>query len=376
MKIKRYEASSMEEAVAKVKLDLGPEAIILYTRRLQRQWPFSLFNKSGVEITAALDVNPVDQRENGIRGKGLPHDSMELYSEKLDLLQLEIEEIKSIVKTIADELADPLFQGMPTCFLDTYERLLQSKVANDRAKRLIRSARDRLSPSELADPDVLRKTLIDELVKLLPVSAPLSLDDGRQRIIALIGPTGAGKTTTIAKLAARYCLYEGKKGVFLTADTYRIAAVDQLRTYADIIGVPTEIIFSNQDAREALEKHQDKDLVFIDTAGRSPHNEMQINELVGLMNACSPDEIHLVLSMTTKMTDQMNAIKRFSVVPVNRLIFTKLDETNTPGTMLNIVDKVEVPISYLTIGQNVPEDIKVAESRELACAILGVPFDG
>ncbi|MBE0447942.1 MAG: flagellar biosynthesis protein FlhF [Actinobacteria bacterium] len=375
MKIKRYEASSMEEAIVRIKADLGPEAVILHTRRLQRSWPFSLLNKNAVEITAALGVNLVDQKANGSEGKGLPHNNAELYNDRFDQLQLEVEEIKSIVKTIASQLTDPIFQEVPACFLDVYEKLLRSKVEDNIAKKLVKLVRDQLSASELADPGTLRGKLVVEMAELMPVSAPLSLEDGARKVIALIGPTGAGKTTTIAKLAARYYLYEGKKVVFLTADTYRIAAVDQLRTYADIIGAPIEIAFSNQDAREALENHQDKDLVFIDTAGRSPHNEIQINELVGLMNACSPDEIHLVLSVTTKMSDQMDAIKRFSAVPINRLIFTKLDETNTPGSMLNIVNEMKVPVSYLTTGQNVPEDIKVAESQELADIILGVPLD-
>lgn len=376
MKIKRYEAASMEEAIARVKADLGPEAIILHTRKMQKSWPFNVFRKNAVEITAALDVKLMEQ-ENGEAGKNgtSANGSSEGMEERFSQLQLEVEEIKSIVKTIASQLTDPLFQEVPACFLDLYEKLLQAKVDDDIAKKMMKSVQEQLSTSELATPEVLQEKLISEIARLIPISAPLSLGDGERKVIALIGPTGAGKTTTIAKLAARYCLYQGKKAVFITADTYRIAAVEQLKTYAEIIGAPIEIVFNSQDAREALERHADKDLVFIDTAGRSPLNEAQMNELAGLMNVCEPDEIHLVLSVTTKMLDQMDAIKRFSVVPINRIIFTKLDETNTPGTILNIASKVKVAISYLTNGQNVPEDIKVAESQKLANLMLGVPLD-
>lgn len=375
MKIKRYEASSMEEAISKVKADLGPEAIILHTRRLHKAWPFNMINKSAVEITAALDINVSQPKSNGEADLGEVDGETIVLGERFDQLQLEIDEIKSIVKTIASQLTDPLFQEVPACFLDIYEKLLLNKVDDDIAKKLMKSAQEKLTTSQMADPDMLQESVAREMAQLLPVCPPLSLVEGERKVVALIGPTGAGKTTTIAKLAARYSLYEGRKVLFITADTYRVAAVEQLRTYADIIGAPIEIVFSNQDVREALERHDDKELVFIDTAGRSPHNDAQINELAGLMNICTPDEIHLVLSVTTKLSDQMHAINRFSSVPVNRLIFTKLDETNTPGTILNIVNKVKVPISYLTIGQNVPEDISIAESKHLANIILGVPLD-
>ncbi len=365
----------MEEAIAKVKFDLGPEAIILHTRRLQRSWPMRLFKNNSVEITAALDVNLMEQKE-GTNGDGISKNGVgEAIEVRFDQIQLEVEEIKSIVKTIASQLTDPLFQEVPACFLDVYEKLLQSKVEDEIAKKLMKQVQEELTTSQLATPEILHEKMVSEMAKMIPISSPLSLEGGQRKVIALIGPTGAGKTTTIAKLAAKYCLYEGKKAVFLTADTYRIAAVEQLKTYAEIIGAPIEIVFNSQDAREALEKHEDKDLVLIDTAGRSPLNETQMNELAALMDVASPDEIHLVLSVTTKMSDQINAIKRFSVVPINRIIFTKLDETNTPGTILNIVNKSKVAISYLTIGQNVPEDIKVAESQKLANLILGVPLD-
>lgn len=364
----------MEEAISKVKSDLGPEAIILHTRRLQRSWPVNMFKKGTVEITAALDVNLMDSHESSENGHE-PDVANESIEERFDQLQFEIEEVKAIVKAIAGQLTDPLFQEVPACVLDTYEQLQQSKVEDELAKKLMKQVQEQLNMAELANPEIVRTKVLSEIARMIPACPPLPAEDGQRKVIALIGPTGAGKTTTLAKLAARYCLYEGKKAVFLTADTYRIAAVEQLKTYAEIIGAPIEIVFNNQDAREALERHEDKDLVFIDTAGRSPLNESQMSELAALMKVCEPDEIHLVLSITTKMADQINAVRRFSVVPINKLIFTKLDETNTPGTILNIVAKTKLPVSYLAVGQNVPEDIKVAEPRKVANLMLGVPLD-
>jgi flagellar biosynthesis protein FlhF len=370
----------MEEAISKVKSDLGPEAIILHTRKLDRTWPVNMFKRGSVEITAALDVNLMDAAREQLPVSVEPGDEVpemvgEAIDERFDQIQSEIEEIKSIVKTIASQLTDPLFQEVPACFLDVYEKLLHAKVEDELAKKLMKAIQSQLTTSELATPEKLREKLVSEIARHIPVCPPLHLESGKRKVIALIGPTGAGKTTTLAKLAARYCLYEGKSAVFLTADTYRIAAVDQLKTYAEIIGAPIEIVFNNQDAREALARHEDKDLVLIDTAGRSPLNESQMGELAALMNVCNPDEIHLVLSITTKLSDQVNAIKRFSVVPISKLIFTKLDESNSPGTMLNIVSKTKLPISYVAIGQNVPEDIKVAEPYKVANLMLGVPLD-
>jgi flagellar biosynthesis protein FlhF len=375
LKIKRYEASNMEEAISKVKTDLGPEAIILHTRRLQKSWPMSIFRNSTVEITAALDVNLMDNQ--GPNGHTTNHSTAisEVVEERLDLLQTDMDEIKTLVKTIAGQLSDPLFQEVPASFLDIYETLISNKVDDELARKIMQEVQDQLTSVELANPSILRERALSEIAKLMPIASPLPADNDQQRVIALVGPTGAGKTTTIAKLAAKYCLYEGKKAVLISADTYRIAAVEQLKTYAEIIGAPIEIVFNNQDAREALEAHRDKDVVFIDTAGRSPLNEGQLNELAGLINVCTPDEVHLVLSVTTKLSDQMNAVNRFSIVPINRIVFTKLDESKTLGTMLNIVNRVKVPISYLTIGQNVPEDIKTAEPLKLANLILGEPLD-
>jgi flagellar biosynthesis protein FlhF len=366
----------MEEAISKVKSDLGPEAIILHTRKLQRSWPMSLLRNSTVEITAALDVNLMDNDDAGNNKNASPKEALSnVLEERLDVMHSEMEEIKTLIKTIADQLTDPLFQEVPACFLDIYESLLSNKVDDDIAKKLMKSVQEQLTTAELANPDILRDRTMAEIAKSLPIASPIHVDSDKQKVIALIGPTGAGKTTTIAKLAARHCLYEGKRAVLISADTYRIAAVEQLKTYAEIIGAPIEIIFNNQDAREAIEAHSDKDIVFIDTAGRSPLNENQMSELAGLINVCNPDEVHLVLSVTTKLSDQMSAVNRFSVVPLNRIIFTKLDESKTLGTMLNIANRVKVPISYITVGQNVPEDIKIAEPQKLANLILGVPLD-
>lgn len=193
-----------------------------------------------------------------------------------------------------------------------------------------------------------------------------------RRVVALVGPTGVGKTTTVAKLAARYSLFENQSVGLLTVDTYRIAAVDQLRTYADIINLPVEVAFSPDEVPQALARLSDRDVVLMDTAGRSPKNEMQMSELVEFLRVAQPAEIHLVLSATTKPCDLGDCLARFKDSGYNRLIFTKLDETNCYGGIFNSAQAAKCPVTYLTCGQNVPDDIEEADQGRLVDLLLGM----
>ena len=189
--------------------------------------------------------------------------------------------------------------------------------------------------------------------------------------VMFIGPTGVGKTTTIAKLAAIYSLWERKKVLMLTADTYRIAAVEQLRTYARILGVPFEVVFSPQEIPEALAKHGDPDLVLLDTAGRSQRDARRMEELQALYRVFRPDAVHLVVSANMKYRDILDVVDRMGVVPVSCLLFTKLDETLTYGNILNAVLDFKKPLSFITTGQDVPNDIEVAEPDRIARLVAG-----
>jgi flagellar biosynthesis protein FlhF len=180
------------------------------------------------------------------------------------------------------------------------------------------------------------------------------------RKIFFAGPTGVGKTTTIAKIAASQSLWENRKVALMTADTYRIAAVEQLRTYAKILGIPIEIITDPKDIPGLLKKHRDADLILMDTAGRSHYDENRIDELRALYEAYSPDTVHLVMAANIKYRDMLNVIERMGVVPLSALLFTKLDETSSYGTMLNAMRDFGLPASFFTAGQNVPNDIEVA----------------
>jgi flagellar biosynthesis protein FlhF len=188
--------------------------------------------------------------------------------------------------------------------------------------------------------------------------------------VMFVGPTGVGKTTTIAKLAAISALWERRKVLLLTADTYRIAAVEQLRTYAKILGVPMEVIFEPETIDEVLTKHQDTDLVLLDTAGRSQKDTKRVDELSSLYGAFRPDAVHLLIAANMKYRDMLEVVRKTGVVPVTSFLFTKIDETSTYGALLDIVEDFDRPVSFLTTGQNVPNDIEVASGVRFADLLL------
>ena len=186
----------------------------------------------------------------------------------------------------------------------------------------------------------------------------------------VVFPTGVGKTTTIAKIVSQYKFFGSKKVALISADTYRLAAVEQLRTFARIASIPLEIVYEPADMPSAIKKHSDKDLIVIDTAGRSHRDEEKMKELAEFMEAANPTEIHLTLSAVTKLTDLIDIIDRFRTVPSDYYLFTKLDETTAFGDVLNTVHNRSKPVSMLTIGQNVPDDITLAEKNSLAKLIM------
>ena len=189
--------------------------------------------------------------------------------------------------------------------------------------------------------------------------------------IVLVGPTGVGKTTTIAKLAGRLALGEGKKVGLITVDTYRIGAVEQLKTYADIMNLPFKVAYNMNDMDIAIESMSECDVVLIDTTGRSSKNRMQIAELRTFVEKADTRNVHLVISSTTKNKDLKYIIEGYQILNYNSIIVTKLDETSTYGSILNILETAKTPLSFVTIGQNVPEDIKELSVDSIINLILG-----
>lgn len=266
---------------------------------------------------------------------------------------------------------DPLF--------DQYVAMIEAEVAEELAEEVIATVRGRLRGDDVSDSGTCRDAVRQELAGLLHVDEEAGDTlkppaDGRPRTIALVGPTGVGKTTTIAKLAATFRLKQDLSVGLITLDTYRIAAVEQLRTYAQIIGVPLHVAAGTAELERAIRACRGCDVVLIDTAGRSPRNADRLHELAELIAVAEPHEVHLVLASTCKQREMMETVARFSEVRTDRIIFTKLDEASTFGTMLNVARAVDKKLSYLTTGQSVPHMIEATRPERLAALVMGDPI--
>ncbi|MFM9958296.1 MAG: flagellar biosynthesis protein FlhF [Phycisphaerales bacterium] len=277
--------------------------------------------------------------------------------------------------------AAPVTPGaMPDALATCYLRLIESEVASEIADEVVASLREQLSPAHLADPEHVRRAALARLARYIPAAEtpaspaantpPPRPRDGRPLTIALIGPTGVGKTTTIAKLAATYKLRLGQRVGLITADTYRIAAVDQLRTYAGIIGLPLKVVLTPGEMRSACDSLRDCDIILLDTAGRAPSDAGRLSELSSFLDAAVPHQTHLVLSSAASEACMRQAAQAFANVGPTHLIFTKLDEAVSFGVLINIVRHVNAKLSFVTTGQEVPDHIEHASAPRLAGLIL------
>lgn len=379
MKVRRFVANNMQEAMMKVKTFLGKDAVILHTRKFREGGIFGLFGKDLVEVTAAVE----DDRFSTKPQETLPSSEVSSSSETLkqsfassDInIRKELDEVKNLLNHMVNRLEENSSvqeNRYPKSFQKVFRVLRANEVEERLAHRLIQDSLEQLQPSAWQDEEVVAQTVENLIAKRLLRPKPIKFrKSGEKKRIALVGPTGVGKTTTIAKLAAIFAILEKRSVALATVDTYRVAAVEQLKTYAEIIDVPLEVAYTPKELRIALEKHNDKELILIDTAGRSPLNEQQMRELKAFLE--SPQdviEVFLVLGATTKQSDLWETITRFSQIPISNLVFTKLDETRSYGVILNVVNRLRKSLAYVTTGQSVPDDIEVPDPQKIARLIL------
>jgi flagellar biosynthesis protein FlhF len=298
----------------------------------------------------------------------------------------EVKEIRAMVEDLLHRTRQARPPQVPADLMEYYTRLIGHDVGEELVNQLLdRVARgmqnrgaahwdDHGQPTgDIAvSSRWIREELQQAVVEMLPPAEPLVLSAAKgPTVVAVVGPTGVGKTTTIAKLAANMKLREGKRVGLITIDTYRIAAVEQLKTYSEILQVPLVAVTAPEEMQPVIRRMSDLDLILIDTAGRSQKDELRIAELRRFLTAAKPDQVHLVLSCTSREETIHEAIRSFSVLDVGHLIFTKLDEAVGLGVILNVLRSVDLRLSYITNGQSVPADIEVGGARRVAQLILG-----
>jgi flagellar biosynthesis protein FlhF len=385
MELRTYRAATMHEALALVRRELGPDAALLHTRELRnRRWLGLLPGPRQIEVTASCGVNVpsrlasrqhVDQAA-AIHGMSSPPAvaarQAPAETKLTQQVQGQLSTLQAMVKDLCRRSKGDGRGDWPEELFRLFTDLLDAELGEEVARELVERVRSDPHSEGLDDPVMLKARIAGMIEGDIRVAGPIKVNPGQCRVAALVGPTGVGKTTTIAKLAANFRLKEKRRVGLITVDTYRIAAVEQLRTYADIIDLPMLVVSSPREMREAIQRMNNLDLILMDTAGRSPRDEVRIQELRAFLTEAGADEVHLVLSSVAASRTLEETAQRFAAVGATAMILTKLDEASGLGNVLPVVRSGGLPLSYLTNGQNVPDDIETADARRLARMILTV----
>lgn len=425
MRVKRYVVDSMPDALQKIRTDLGKDAVIINTKEIRSGGFLGMFSKKKIEVIAATDTT------TPVGGSNVPKATMTASDPKPELIAVPATPMKigaaaaygaqrerqekpslsfpevpdvlppierapaaprqsagaTMVKPREDILMDEIKQMKEMMLKLTQQGAVQEAmdpVLQEFEARLLRQEVDSLLVHELLmnvseEAEAERAELTEEWVshslkrqlEAILCSSKNKSIAADTRVAHFVGPTGVGKTTTIAKLAAEQVLKHHRKVGFITSDTYRIAAVEQLKTYATILNVPLEVVFSPLDLIKAFEQLKDCDLIFMDTAGRNFRNEMYVSELNALLKSNGKSETYLVLSMTTKYKDMQAITNNFCKFKLDKVLFTKMDETDSYGTVVNLIREFGLQTSYITNGQSVPDDIQELNEQQLIDLILG-----
>ena len=416
MTINKFQGKTEEEAIAKAKQEFGENAVIMNVKEVKPKGLFRAFKNSTYEVTAAMEekeqfVNP----KRALQNTKKLHDSINLSAdEKIDIPKPEAKpDFRELIqKTMpnSSRMQEPEEKKIEQRLDDLSNRIEESLARTPKGEKpeAENPVKEKPSSEEFHFVRILYSTLLknevnekyvnqilDEIEKfirpgnsvdmilsnvyqklILRFGQPKTIDlsGSKPKILFFVGPTGVGKTTTIAKIASKYKVEYDKKVAFITADTYRIAATEQLQVYANILDAPMAIVYSQAELNDSIAKFEDYDLVFVDTAGFSHKNEKQRNDMKTLLGGVSEEynkEVYLVLSATTKYMDLLDIVDSYREIADYKLIFTKLDETTTYGNLLNIKLYSGADLSYVTNGQNVPDDIEVFDTQKIVKKLLG-----
>ena len=383
MEVRYYKASSLQSALQLVHQDLGPEAAVLETRRLWGGMLGRLLGLEQVEVMASNDVNipgrfaALASSQNLDVGLELgstsnPEQATNGNTAAAETVEMTLDDKVAVLRATAAPVDRFTTADIQLC-ADLVEADIDESLARELVQSTISSDEVDSSEQDLGQRrDLVRQAIAGGISIQGEIELPEETPASGGRVVALVGPTGVGKTTTIAKLAANFRLRERRKVGLITVDTYRIAAVEQLKTYANIIDLPMEVVSSERELRSALDRLSHLDLILMDTAGRSPQSESELEDLGSILNVAQPDEVHLVLSVAAGSRTLVRTAERFAPVGTTSLILTKLDESLGLGNLIPVWRDVPLPLSYVTNGQNVPDDILTADANWLAEQIVPV----
>jgi flagellar biosynthesis protein FlhF len=371
MRYKVYEAETLQQAILKMIMDLGKDAILINHRTVRKGGILGLFGKKVVEVTAACPIKEEKTSSSATANEEKIYNNKEI----LVNIQREIQDIKSKVDNILLQGEDFKPRGYQGVLSEMYEKLLENEVEKDLSAELIARVMKESPPELLEDRAYVQRRLEAHIIKMLRISPPIELDNkgkaNNPKVVMFIGPTGVGKTTTLAKLAADFSFNKKKKIAIITIDTYRVAAVEQLKAYCEILNVPLDVIFSPVNFEPVLNKYKNYELILVDTAGRSHKNIAQMAELKSYIDYAKVNlEIYLTLAANIKYKDMLDMVENFKKVSFHKLILTKVDESTKFGSILNLLTQIPQGVAYITNGQDVPENIEEADPYTLSRLIL------
>ena len=375
MKIKKFIAPSMQEAIKLIKKEFGEDAIILNNKSVEHpEW------KNAVEITAAIekkdDLKVEKESFNDLVQKNISQTSTpnsiigNNLQNQMNNLQKDIHYVRERLDYLIDQIKFDHLPHLPRKLQELIKVLTTYGVKPNIAIKLVEDIFTSLKGEELLEEDKVHSHLITKIKHQIQITGPIKFNQGASTVVLIMGPTGSGKTTTIAKLAALYKYTYSRKVALISIDSYRIAAMDQLKSFGEIAKIPFLPVYDSNDLTEKINSLKKYELILIDTTGINPRNMKQMVSLKEIIRIAKTDEIHLTLSVTTKYSDLTETLKNFAMIPYHGIILTKMDETSCPGDILNIASDFEKPYSYLTFGQDIPEDISLANRNELTQIIL------
>lgn len=380
MIIKKFVANTEQEAVMMAKEEMGSNAVVLNIKTTKQRGFKRLFKKDTVEITAALE----DKTTSSIpvsRINIAVDDNIEKEERKPTAIEEKLDNLQSILESRMANPEEKELDNVKTeknanlTFIQLiYNQLLENEVDEKYINQIISEIESSLKKE--SNLDTILASVYQKIVLKIGSPVEISLEDKKTKIAFFVGPTGVGKTTTIAKIASMFKIDKEARVAMITSDTYRIAAVEQLKTYANILDVPLQVVYTLEELNDAIDKFKEYDLILVDTTGRSHKNREQCMEMLHFVNDCvipenCTKEIFIVLSASTKYKDLENIVDVYSEIGNYNIIFTKLDETSAFGNILNIKLKTGGSLSYVTSGQVVPDDISLIDAQKMAKSLLG-----